>query len=73
MTEMKNALLESQRTASRALVIASSSMLPIIGLAAWIADAAPLVGFGLSAAFTAIGWASQRLDPQNARYVQASP
>lgn len=68
MTEMKNALLESQRTASRALVIASSSMLPIIGLAAWIADAAPLVGFGLSAAFTAIGWASQRLDPQNARY-----
>ena len=68
MTEMTNALRESQDNASRGLVVASTCMLPIIALAGWIAGAAPLLGLLISAAFSGLGWASRQLDPQNARY-----
>jgi methyl-accepting chemotaxis protein len=68
MTDMTDSFSISQATASRGLVVASTCMLPIIVLAAWLANTNPVVASSLSAAFIALGWVSQRLDAQNARY-----
>jgi methyl-accepting chemotaxis protein len=68
MTDMTDSFSISQATASRGLVVASTCMLPIIVLAALLANTNPVVASSLSAAFIALGWVSQRLDAQNARY-----
>lgn len=65
---MTDAFRNSQATACRGLVLASTCMLPIILLASWLAGTSLVVAPGLSAAFIALGWASLRLDAQNARY-----
>ena len=59
---------KSQATASRGLMLVATGMFPVISLVAWLADTGLVVAPGLSAAFIALGWASQRIDAQNARY-----
>lgn len=65
---MTDEFRKSQATASRGLILASTCMFPVVVLVAWLADTSLVVAPGLSAAFIALGWASLRLDPQNARY-----
>lgn len=65
---MTDAFRKSQAAASRGLMIAATCMFPMIVLADWLAGSTAVVAPALSAAFLALGWASQRLDPQNARY-----
>ncbi len=65
---MTDAFRNSQATANRGLILASTVMFPIIVLVTWLADTSLVVAPGLSATFIALGWASQRLDAQNARY-----
>lgn len=65
---MTDAFHQSQAAACRGLLVVSTCMVPVIVLVAWLAETSLVVAPGLSVAFIALGWASQHLDPQNARY-----
>lgn len=65
---MTDEFRKSQATACMGLLAVSTCSFPITLLVTWLSGANLFLAPGLSAAFIAIGWASQRLDPQNARY-----
>lgn len=67
MTAMSDAFHQSQTTACRLLLLAATSLLPVVLLGAWLAGGNLVVALCISAAFLALGWASHRSSPAAAR------
>ena len=67
MSALSDAFCESQANACRNLMLATTGMLPVTFLGAWVAGNSLLVAPALSAAFLAIGWASHQSSTQTAR------